>query len=197
MPRFYTLMDGELRLYDGTATPFCYQVKFIMADPQIPAGRQRPEQRLIIDRNRASSAMRYSKGPDDVIFNPIEISFTARLDEKVNRNSLWQALTAGTVGIHNWITTKGSSQLESVTLPGFDRDTNLKTVNVEVLYTGATVNWGRKLKEVFFDPARITFGAADQDGITFSATGQVYGPITSMSSFTTPRTMSTGGAASK
>ena len=197
MPRFYTLMDGELRIYDGTTTPFCYQVKFIMADPQIPAGRQRPEQRLVIDRNRASSSMRYSKGPDDVIFEPIEMSFTARLDEKVNRNSLWQALVAGTVGSHNWITTKGTSQLESVTLPGFDRDTNLKTVNVEILYTGATTNWGRKMKEVFFDPARITFGPADQDGLSFSATGQIYGPITSISSFTTPRTMSTGGASNK
>lgn len=197
MPRFYTLMDGELRIYDGTATPFCYQVKFIMADPQIPSGRQLPEQRLILDRNRASSSMRYTKGPDDVAFEPIDMSFSARLDEKVNRNSLWQALTAGTVGTHNWVTTKGTSQILSVTLPTFDRDTAKKTVNVEILYTGATTNWGRRIKEVEFDPTRITFGPADLDGLTFNATGRIYGPITSISSFTTPRTMSTGGATGK
>ena len=197
MPRMYTFMDGELRLYDGTATPFCYQVKFIQADPQIPSGRPRPEQRLVLDRNRASSNIRYTRGPDDVIFDPIEITFTAKLDERINRNNLWQALTAGTVGIHNWITTKGTSQVESVTLPGFDKDTNVKTVNVELLYTGATTNWGRRMKEVYFDPAKIMFGAADQDGIVISASGRVYGTITSMSSFTTPRTMSTGGASLK
>tara|TARA_Y100000310_G_scaffold345741_1_gene469093 strand:+ start:2319 stop:2912 length:594 start_codon:yes stop_codon:yes gene_type:complete len=194
MGRQYSFLDGELRLFDNTgATPFYYKVKFTQADPQIPAGRPRPEQRLILDRGRASSDMKYAKGPDDPIFEPIDITFTARIDENVNRQSLWQALICGTVGAHNWASTKGTSQLESITLPDFDNDNPMQCVNVEVLYTGATTNWGRRVQEVFFPPEQILFGAADNDGIPFSVTGRVYGPITSMSAFTTPNVESTGG----
>lgn len=185
MGRQYSFHDGELRIYDGSTTVFYYKVKFVQADPQIPSGRPRPEQRLILDRGRASSNMKYSKGPDDVIFEPLEISFTARVDENVNRQSLEQALKCGTVGGQALTSTKGTSTVEGVTLPAFDNDSNMKTVNIEILYTGATNNWGRKLEEVYFPPEQILFGPADSDGIPFSATGRVYGAISTISSFTT------------
>ena len=194
MPRQYSFHDGELRIYDGTATPFCYRIKFVQTDPQVPANRPRAEQRLILDRGRISSDMKYVKGPEDVVLAPIDFTFAAKLDEALNRNSLWQALICGTVGSHNWVTTAGTSQVSGVTLKKFDNDAAMQLVNVEIRYTGATTNWGRRLKEVFFPPEMILFGPADPDGIGFSATGRIYGPITSMSAFTTPNTVSTGGA---
>lgn len=195
--RQFNFLDGTLRLVDGTVNstlgPFYFKVVFAQSDPQMPANRARPEQRLILDRGRASTDMKYSKGNDEPVFAPLEFTFSARVDEDVNRQNLWQALICGTLGSHNWVTTKGTTQLEGVTLPGFDNDNPMQTVNVELLYTGVTTNWGRRLAEVFFPPEQILFGPADEDGLPMSATGRIYGAITSISAFTTPAVQSTGG----
>lgn len=195
MGRQYSFLDGELRLYDGTGTKFYYTVKFVQADPQIPDGRPRPEQRLIMDRGRVSSDMKYAKGGDDVVLAPIDITFSARVDEDTNRETLAQALKCGTLGSHNWVSTKGDYQLEGVTLPGFDNDAPMQTVDMEFMVTGDSTNWGRKVTEIFFPPELVQFGPSDSEGLPFSATGRCYGPISSISSFTAG-TESTGGTGS-
>ncbi len=198
MGRHYTLHDGELRILGLAAagqagTPYYFKVKFIGADPQIPGDRPRAEQRLVLDRGRGSTDMKYTKGPDDIKFAPIDIMFTAMIDENVNRWGLLEALKCGTLGSHNWVSSKGTTQVDGVTLPDFDNDTYMQTVNMEIMYTGATVNWGLKCAEVFFPPELVLFGPADSEGIPFSATGRAYGPITSLSAFTTANVESTMG----
>lgn len=191
-PRQYTFHDGELRLYDGTSgTPFMFKVKFMNADPQIPVGRPRPDQILFLDRGRVSTDMIYHRGPDNVIFEPVQTTFSAWLTESINRTALEQALRCGTINADNWVTTKGSTQIEGATLQAFAGDTSMKTVNVELIYYGQTDNVGKKMTEVAFPPQNIQFGAATPDGILITCQGLIYGDITDITGFTSPYNEST------
>jgi hypothetical protein len=182
--RQYNFFDGELRIYEGSASNCYFKVVFVQADPQIPMGRPRPEQRLIMDRGRFSADAKFSKGGDETRFAPLDMSFSARIDESTNRDALFEALTVGTVGGKNFVTTKATTQTDGITLPPFDNDAKMRTVNIELLYTGNTNNFGYKCNEVFFPPEMLLTGPADTEGINMAITGRIWGDIVTISSFT-------------
>jgi hypothetical protein len=193
----YTMKDGALRLYDSTATPFYLVLKFIQGDFTAPAGRARPEERLVLDRGILNTDGHYVDGPDDPILEPVQITFSLLLDESANKTKLRQAINADsadttsgwTVGGDTWLTTKIDGTLisgsgASVAPPAF-ADDRKGTVDIEVLWNdpdgvGAV---GMQYKGCYFSPEQQSL-AEGEDGIPISLTAMCYGPIAEISAFT-------------
>ena len=186
MGKVYTFKDGRLRLYDGSATPYYYIVKFQNADLAAPAGRARPAEKLIMDRGLLDANALYVQGADDAVTESLDISFSALLDDVENRVDLAQALVCGTVGGDAWTSTKGSTQLtngagESVTTPSF-ADGQKRCVNVEWLADGAA-DAGYRWAEVYFPPEEIRLSET-MEGVVLSAVGRIYGAVAPITAFT-------------
>ena len=183
----YTGKNGELRLYDSAATPFYYVVDFVQMDLTGPLGRGRPDENLNLDRGNLTTAAFYHQGPDDPILEPLDLSFSALIDEAVNRQDLLDALQCGTVGGDSWTTTKGDSSLTSgsgasVATPSF-ADSLKKCVDCEVIWTGTTVDIGYRWQEIYFPPESITL-TESADVLVLAASGQCYGAIAEITAFT-------------
>jgi hypothetical protein len=184
----YTGKYGELRIYDGTGTPNYMVVPFIPADLSAPMGRQRPEEILKLDRGNLTSDAAYVQGPDDPILEPLDISFSVRLDTLKNAVELYNFLTCGTLSDTTVLSsTKGSTQLtagdgSSVYTPAF-ADSQKKTVNIEAKWTVGASSFARQWNEVYFMPSNIEIAEA-ADEVVVNATGQIYGDIAPINDFT-------------
>lgn len=189
----YTMMDGALRLYDSTPTPYYVALAFDQGDLSIAGeGQKRPEEVAIMHRGRGANS-HYVSGTDEPIFEGIEVSFTIRVQNVVaTHNKFLAALSnprggAWTVDGDTWVTTKGDFTLtdgagSSFTDPAF-ADASKFCVNVEVLWTLGAVAIGRKIGAVYF-PADQQSLAESEEGLILSCTGTAYGTITTITSFT-------------
>lgn len=190
----YTALDGALRLYDGTATPYYVQVKFDELNFTGPEGRPRTEETLRLHRGRHSTDSHYTSGPDTVILEPLECSFSFRMQNDADLEAKLRAAlsnpdqgAAWTVDSDTWVTTKGDFNIingtgTGVADPAFE-DTRKVCVNVEVLYTKGGVSIGRKYGAVYFPADQISI-AESEEGVVVSVTGMIYGLISRITSFT-------------
>lgn len=192
----YVSKDGTLRLYDGTLqSPFFLEIFFTEGNFSAPEGRARPEELLILNRGKIDANAHYIDGPDDVILNPLELTFSILLDEAKNKTKLRQAfnldhLSTWLVGSNTWLTTKATSSVlsgaaVSVTTPAF-ADARKRTVDVEMLWADpdGAGNIGRKYAETYFPAERVTI-TESEDGVRVAATGLVYGAVSEITAFTT------------
>ena len=194
MATTYTMMDGELRLYDGSATPYYVKILFSGGDLSAPEGRGRPEEKPVMDRGRIDSNYHYVMGTDEPIVEAQEISYTFRLqadttihDKILAAHSNPRLAATWTVGSDTWVTTKGDFTLVSgdgsnVTDAAL-ADSKKYCVNVEILWTVGGVSIGRKYGAVWFDPTQLSLSESE-DSIEISATGMIYGTISTITSFT-------------
>ena len=195
--------DGELRLYDATATPNFINILFMDAGFTAPLGRPRYEERLVLDRGThatlsGSVKTHYIKSSDEAMMAPLDLSFNFRwTNAEPNYSKFRQALNvdiAATwkVGTVTWVTTKGTSTIlnsaktpVSVTTPIFT-DGRKRTVNVEVLWTdpisGGVSDAGIRWREVHFPPdaQRLT---ENEDSVMIACAGRIYGDIQVISAF--------------
>jgi len=189
----YTSLNGALRLYDSTATPYYIQVLFDEGNLSAPEGRARPEETPILHRGRIDTNWHNIMGNDMPVIEPLELSFSFRMQASVaNHAKLRNALSnpdlanPWLVGSHTWVTTKGDYTLTggagTATDPAF-ADAHKKCVDVQILWTRGAVSIGRKYGAVYFPADQLSL-AESEEGVIVSVTGQIYGTITVITAFT-------------
>lgn len=199
MARLYYGKKGELRIYSGSnasGVNFFFRVAFAQMDLNAPMGRPRPDQLPITDRGVVNQYAHYIQGSDDIIMQPVNVTFTANLDTEVNRNDLIKAMSnplrasPWTVGSSTWVNTNGTTQiyngcgsLVSTPLPDdplHDR-VNLAIIWRELCSFG-TVDTGFIWKETWFQPNQINIRETET-AVQIAATGFCYGPVSQIASF--------------
>src|SRR5574337_69259 len=101
--KIFTHRDGELRIYDGSPTPYYLRLLFVQAGFTAPLGRPRPQEMPILDRDRLSTSgvasaitHHYIAGPDTPLMTPMQMSFQFTLANGAsdpNYQKFRQALT--------------------------------------------------------------------------------------------------------
>lgn len=177
----FSSMDGSLRIYDGTGTPFF--LDFIFEDSfGGPLGIPSTEEILVLNRGRADANMHYIQGSDDKILEPLEITFNVIAEDSSAFTYFLDWLEGNTVNSNTIVTTKGTTQrVSGHNNPAF-ADSGKKTCNVEYMLDGANdIAW--KYAEVWFDMSKLTFSES-AEGISISVPGTWYGTITRGTAFT-------------
>lgn len=194
---------GRLRFYSGDVTPRWFEVPF-RGSFEGPVDRRRPEDRLQLDRGKASHLAHYTQGPDDPIYEPLPLTISTRLANTepnysklltVIRGRIAAGVTVASVtkiiGGQTWTTAKGSTQIADadwsgmslITTPPFT-DPSKWCVNVELLYTDpdGSNHRGFKWGDVYFPPdQRLTEG---EDTVDVTMNGEVYGNVSLITAFT-------------
>lgn len=196
----YTFIDGVLRIYDGTATPFYLEIPFMQANFTGPEGNPRPDEIPRMNRGRVrntDSNWHYISAPDDPIVNPVTLSFSFLMaNNQPNYQKLRQALnidmaSTWTVGSNTWVSSKGTTQVLGggrtptlVTTPSFG-DARKRTVTIYTLWAdpdGGANDIGRKWAEVYFPPDKQTIREA-MDMVEIQCQGLIYGAIGQITAF--------------
>ena len=73
----FTNRDGEIRFYDGTATPYFLKIVFSGGDLSAPLGPPRPEEELLLDRQKIDANTCYVGGSEAALLAPLEISLSS------------------------------------------------------------------------------------------------------------------------
>jgi len=156
-----------------------FEMKFAAMDFEGPIGRPLQAEILKLNRQTMGSEAHYVKGPDDVIYQPMPISFSCFIDTVYNDVSLLAALACGNPNYGTWTstgtTTKGDTKNDgSNSNPAFV-DSNKKTVNTQILWTGSNPI-GLAYYETYYPEEGIKI-TESEEGIKLSAAGGVYGVI--------------------
>ena len=189
MSQVFTNMDGKIRLYDSTATALYLELSFDAGDLDAPMGVPTHEEILKTHRGRVANGVHYIKGADDKVLEPLPISFSCMLLDSTQATYLkdWiDAMNDGcttTVNSNTLATTKGDTQRISGTNNPAFADSNKACSNVEVLWNTSGTDFGMQYNEVYFPAAECKIKEAD-DGVVVSLSGQIYGTIEDIASFT-------------
>jgi len=184
--------DGELRLIEhGTGgTTYHLEVLFWEMDFTGPTSRGRTEETLMMDRGNFDSNAHYIEGNDEPRYAPLPISFSCRINDTRDSQVLldWISgvtILGGTTQIYSF---KGRTTIDGNTLPDFVEGrsgTSKKfAYRVEIKWDGTT-DVGYRYDEVYFTPGEQSISES-ADGLTLSASGQVYGDVSpALIAFTT------------
>jgi len=178
----FTNRDGELRLYDGTETPFYLPVLFSGGDFTGPLGPPRVEEILVLDRRKMTGQAHYIKGSDEALLEPVPVSFSALVHDGAACAYLLDWLAGGPVNSHTLTTTKGETKRDGTNDNPAFADTGKKTSSVEFKLEGSSsLVW--HYNEVFFPLSECNIQESDE-GVLISLNGGCYGTITRDTSFT-------------
>lgn len=197
--------DGEIRIYEhgrgglgGAARPnsgvtHYFEILFIDANLSGPIARAQTEERLVLNRGVLDSNAHYVESDDTARLEPLALTFSCRSADTKNMQMLLNILSGVTEVIGVGGTTypihtrkgKGSAIYGlSTSLPQFSGTTGSIykiAYKVEVLYSG-TSDWGLRWDEVYFPPAEQTIVEAE-DSLTINLNAQVFGGVTTITSF--------------
>ena len=179
----FTNRDGEIRLYDGTGTPFYLKIVFSGGDLSAPLGPPRPEEELILDRQRMDVNACYVQGSDSALLTPLEISFSVNVTSHATFGYLLDWLEGGAVNGNAIVTTKGTTQRDGATANPAFADSAKKCSDLEYRLDGPGTDLVWKYAEVYFPLEAATMTETD-DGVKVELKGQVYGTVTRSAAFT-------------
>lgn len=157
-----------------------FEVKFASMDFNGPLGRPLTQEELVLNRGKVDAYAHYIEGSDDVIYQPLAVSFSCILDDTYNREYVKKALICDNPNTGTWTsagtTSKGTTQNDgSNNNPAFV-DSSKKTINLQMKWAGNTYNVGLAYYEVYFAPEEITWSESE-DGLILTASGGVFGVI--------------------
>jgi len=163
------------------------EVAFSKMDFSGPIGRPKTEEVLVLDRGTHSAHSHYIEGDDSPIYEPLDISWSCKLDDVYNREYIFTALQCGNFNNSiGWTTTgttsKGTTKNDGTNLNPAFVDTTKKAVNIQVLWEGGTYAEGFAYYEVFFPDDQQTIGESDTE-VPLSCKGAVYGVIERIHAF--------------
>ncbi|MBW1713249.1 MAG: hypothetical protein JRJ59_08910 [Deltaproteobacteria bacterium] len=179
----FTNRDGEIRFYDGTATPYYLKIVFSGGDLSAPLGPPRPEEELLLDRQTMDSNACYVRGSDASLLAPLEISLSVTVTSHATFGYLLDWLEGNTVNGQTIVTTKGTTQRDGATNNPAFADSAKKCLNLEYQLDGPSSDIVWKYAEVYL-PLSEAVMTETEDGVQVALKGQVYGTITRSSSFT-------------
>ncbi len=179
----FTNRDGEIRFYDGTATPWYLKILFTGGDFQAPLGPPRPQETLVLDRQRLDANACYLRGSDAALLEPLPLDFSLHVTDHAAFVHLLDWLEGKSVNGHAMVTTKGSSQRDGATSTPAFADPAKKCLDVEYRLDGPTADIVWKHHEVYFplDQALLT---ESDGGVKVSLKGLVYGAVERAAAFT-------------
>ena len=182
----FTGRDGVLRIYDSSATAKYFEVAFCAMDFSGVVGRPKTEEVLVLNRQKMDSNAHYIEGSDDVIYDPVEISFSCLIDDSVNKDKIFEALQCGNPDSAYWagtgVSSKGDTKNDGVNYNPLFKDSNKKAVNVQILWNSAGIDQGYAYYEVFF-PSNEQVITESDDGVTLACKGAVYGIVERINAF--------------
>lgn len=179
----FTNRDGEIRLYDGTGTPFYLGIVFSGGDLSAPLGPSRPEEELVLDRQKMDGNACYVRGSDSALLAPLEISFSVNVTSHATFGYLLDWLEGSTVNGNSIVTTKGTTRRDGSTDNPAFADPEKKCSNLEYRLDGPSNDLIWKFAEVYF-PLNTTVMTEMDDGIKVDLKGQVYGTVSRAGAFT-------------
>jgi len=155
-----------------------FEVAFANMDFNGPLGRTKTEEILVLNRMRMDANAHYIEGPDSPIYDPLPTSFSAALDDTLNKNDIQIALACGDPDSANWTATgtssKGDTKNDGTNAnPSFAESTK-KTVNIQMLFGTMGVGWA--YYEVFVPEDQVTFAESESD-VPITVNAGVYGVI--------------------
>jgi len=163
-----------------------FEIAFAAMDFTGPLGRPKTEEILVLNRGRSDANAHYIQSADGRIYEPQEISFSCLLDDVVNKVAIMVALACGDPDSARWtatgVTSKGTTKNDGVNLNPAFKDATKKTVNVQMLFQGASRNQGWAYYEVFFPEENQKVTEAE-DGVPLSCAGGAYGIIERINEF--------------
>lgn len=166
-----------------------YEIPFAGMDFAGPIGRPRPEEILVLDRDRVDSNAHYIEGPDDPMFDPLEIAWSCLIDSTHRKRPADALQCANPNDGANWTSTgtstKGDTKNDGTNANPAFSDASKKTVNVQILFTSPRsggYDWGIAYYEVYF-PQNEQSQAESPDGIKLSCKGGCYGVIEEINAF--------------
>jgi hypothetical protein len=161
---------------------------FDAMDLSAPEGHARPEETPILHRGRHSTNTHYVLGPDTPVLEPLDLSFSLRLQNvAANHDAIRAALVGGDANVATWSEAGVSTFATTGLLNGAGTevvtpnmvDPEKKGVSVYVLWERDSVKIGRAYHGVYFSPSDLSIAEAE-DSVTLSVTGKVYGAIRSI-----------------
>jgi len=189
---------GELRIQSGPVSggSHYFGVTYVQMDLSGPIQRPVPDEIPVLDRGQLlASTTHYIQGPDDVVMAPLNVTFTAHLDDTMNRNDFYDALgnpshtSPWTVGGLSFAATNGRSQifngsgvLVSTPVPFLS---TINRVDLAVLWRGGTPGTndeGMIWRECYFPPQEIRITEA-ADAVAAAVTAWCYGSISHITAF--------------
>jgi len=176
--------DGEMRIISaGTGgTTLHLQVLFCEMDFSGPIGIPKREETLIMDRGVYSSDAHMIDHGDDPRYAPVDISFTCRLADTINTQTLNNLLSGSTIvsGITYTLTSwkNVEASIDGNVLPDF-ADTSKMAYRVEIIWDGDGTDFGLRYNEVYFPPMEQTISEG-ADTLTLAASGKVYGGVSAI-----------------
>lgn len=157
-----------------------FEITFAAMDFSGPMGRAKTDEQLVLNRGNSDSNAHYIEGNDDKIFEPVNISFSALLDDAVNKDDIFVALACGDPDSDRWtatgVTSKATTKNDGTNLNPTFANATKKTVNVQMLFEGSSKNYGYAYYEVFYPEESQTISEAE-DGVTLATAGGCYGII--------------------
>ena len=178
----FTNKDAKLRLYDGTATPFYFELCLDTGDFSGPIGIKKHEEMLVLDRGNVTDCAHYINDNDAGIMEPLSISFSVMINDSAKFLDFLDWVEGNTVNGNTTVTTKGdTARIGSTGLDFFD--TTKKTWNVEYKMTGTTNSICYKFNECYFELSELTYTEAE-DGINLALAGNCYGTVVRATDFT-------------
>jgi len=178
----FTRRKGTLRLVDATGTPWYLELKFDEGDFSGPMGVPKTEEEMVMHRGVVSADMHYSEGGDDKVMAPLNLTFSAMIEDTTISTYLLAWLEGGTVNAKTTVTTKGTTTRKTVTNPAF-ADSSKKCFNVEIKWDGSA-DLVYHYNEVWFDLSEQKLAESDEK-LALSLSGQIYGTIVRDTAFTT------------
>ena len=184
-----THKDGQMRLLSGasaTGTTQYLELLFTDASFNAPIMRKKTEERLIMDRGLIDSNAHYVQSNDDPRMESLPLTVSCKINDTTSGVSYldeWFRAGAGTeVNGHPIATTKGKTMNNGSTANPSFVDTTKRAYHVECIWDGST-DLGFEWAEVYFPSGEQTL-AESEDGITLNLSGQIFGTIKRIASFT-------------
>jgi len=157
-----------------------FDTVFSKMDFSGPIGRPLCAEQLVFNRGRADAYMHYVKGPDDVIYQPIGISFGNLMDNTYNKTQLKAALQCGNPNSSYWTstgtTTKGTTKNDGTNYNPAFIDTSKKTVNIQTFWEAGGYGIGDAYYECYFDLSETEESESGEE-VVRNILGGCYGVI--------------------
>lgn len=189
----FTGRQGELRIFDAGTPRHYLKLPFVNMDFVGASARPRPPDPIqLVEGGFQHTA---SGNYEEEFFNPVDISWSCFIDERVNSWKLRNALcnpgmeSVWKVGTSTWASTKGNKG--SIILPDGTfvatkpfYDTRKVSVDVQVLWTNPQAGsaFGLEYAEVYFPPEDVSIRESP-DGVELAARGLCYGTISTRGAF--------------
>ena len=162
--------DGKLVIMSGPTTNATSQATtaaFSDMNASVPDGHAWPDFTAIHDRGKYDATKSHLIAGPTKILDPVDFTFSAKLDYIVNKADLENALFSTT-----WPNTTGVTFPTVATADGGP----VASRKVELSWTDGTRTYKKILNDVIFPKSDVKITEAE-DGVTLDVTGHVYGSI--------------------